>query len=124
MIIRSFHPSDLDEIARLHELYFKNEFTLPDLMRYVCAFVVEDEQGIVTAGGIKTIAECALVTDLSRDPRVRIRALYQMLDASKFVCERSGYDQMYVWSQNPRYTKRLIRTGFREPQGQSLILDL
>jgi len=123
-MIRALLPSDLDEIARLHEKHFKDEFTLPEFMNYVCAFVVEDETGIITAGGIRNIAECVLVTDLSRDPRVRIRALYQMLDASTFVCGKSGYDQIYAWSQVPKYTRRLMRNGFRLPQGQSLILDL
>jgi len=125
-MIRALNHSDLAELERLHSIHFANEFTLPDFMSYICAFVVTDDndRGIVTAGGIRDIAECVLVTDLSRDPRVRIRALYQMLDATTFVCKKSGYDQMYVWSQNPRYTRRLKRNRFRSPQGESLILDL
>lgn len=124
MMIRALNFSDLAEVERIHSLHFANEFNLPEFMKYVCAFVIEDEKGIIVAGGIRDIAECVAVTDLSRDPRDRIRALYQLLDASTFVCTRSGYDQMYVWSQNPRYTKRLMRNKFRLPQGQSLILDL
>jgi len=124
MMIRSLTPDDLEEVKKLHELHFKGEFYLPNFMDYVCAFVVEDEHGIITAGGIRDIAECVAVTDMNRHPKVRIQALYQLLDASIFVCERSGYDQMYVWSQNPRYTKRLMKNKFRLPQGQSLILDL
>jgi citrate lyase synthetase len=123
-MIRALTHSDLTQLERIHSLYFKNEFDLPKFMEYVCAFVVEDDRGIVTAGGIRDIAECAIVTDLSRDPRVRISALYQMLDASTFVARRSGYDQIYVWSQNSKYTKRLKKNGFRLPQGESLILDL
>lgn len=123
-MIRALHPDDLKEIERLHTLHFKDEFTLPDFMKYVCAFVVEDDTGIITAGGIRDIAECVLVTNMSRDPMVRADALYQMLYATTFVCKKSDYDQMYVWSQRPKYTKRLLKNGFRLPQGQSLILDL
>jgi hypothetical protein len=123
-MIRSLHVDDLPELKRIHEAHFKDEFIFPDFLRYLCAFVVEDEEGIITAGGVRTIAECALITDLSRDPRRRLTALYQMLDASIFVCKRTGFDQIYAWSQNPRYTRRLKKNGFREPQGQSLILDL
>ena len=123
-MIRTLLPTDLEELERIHSLYFKDEFDLPDFKSYICAFVVENEHGIITAGGIRDIAECAIVTDLSRDPKVRISALYQMLEASSFVCRKSGYDQMYVWSQNSKYTRRLMRNGFRLPQGQSLILDL
>jgi hypothetical protein len=95
-------------------------------MRFIAAFVVEDDETgkIITAGGVRTIAECVLVTDLSRDPKRRLAALYQMLDASTFVCRRTGFDQIYVWSQNFKYTRRLQKNGFRLPQGQSLILDL
>lgn len=124
MNIRSFDLTDIETVRQIHEKHFRHEFTFPDFLDFITAFVVEDEQGIITAGGIRDIAECVLVTDLSRDPRVRIQALYKMLDASTFVCRKTGYDQMYVWSQNPRYTRRLTRNGFRLPQGQSLILDL
>lgn len=124
MIIRALTPDDLAEIERIHSIHFKNEFTLPDFMKYICAFVVEDESGIITAGGIRDIAECVLVTNMSRDPLVRRAGLYQMLDATTFVCRKSEYDQMYVWSQQPKYTKRLLKNGFRLPQGQSLIFDL
>lgn len=123
-MIRALTPNDLPELERIHSIHFKNQFTLPEFMKYICAFVVEDEQGIITAGGVRDIAECVLVTDLDRHPTVRASALRQMMDATTFVCRRSGYDQMYVWSQVPRYTRRLLRSGFRLPQGQSLILDL
>lgn len=123
-MIRACTFEDLDEIKRLHEQHFAKEFDLPEFMKYICAFVVEDEKGIITAGGIRDIAECVAVTNMDRSPVDRIKALYELLDASKFVCRRSDYDQMYVWSQNPRYSKRLMRNNFRLPQGQSLILDL
>lgn len=122
--IRAFAPGDLEKVKKIHSLHFANEFNFPDFLEFICSFVIEDEQGIVLAGGIRDIAECVAVTDLSRHPKDRARALYQLMDASVFVCNKSGYDQMYAWSQNSKYTKRLLRNGFRLPQGQSLILDL
>jgi hypothetical protein len=123
-MIRSLRPDDIPELKQLYEAHFSHEFDFPDFMKYLCAFVIEDEQGIITAGGIRMIPECALITDLTRDPVTRIKALYKMLHASKFVCQKNGFDQMFAWSQNPKYTRRLTRNGFRFPQGQSLILDL
>jgi hypothetical protein len=125
-MIRAFTPTDYAEMKELHEKYFAEENALPDFTDYVCAFVVEDDNTheMILSGGVRDIAECVAVTDLSLDPRIRIRALHQLLDASTFVCRKSGYDQMYVWSQNPKYTRRLQRNGFRLPPGQSLILDL
>jgi citrate lyase synthetase len=123
-MIRSYHPNDLEELKRIHSLYFANEFDLPDFLDYVCAFVVEDEQGIITFGGIRDIAESVTVTNKNRNPSDRIKALYQILDASIFVAGKMGYDQLYAFSQNPKWAKRLMKNGFRPPQGQSLILDL
>ena len=123
-MIRSISPDDLKEVRRIHALHFKHEFDFPDFMNFICTFVVEDDQGIITVGGIRDIAECVCVTDMNRSPIDRIKALYQLLNASVFVCKQSDYDQMYVWSQNAKYTRRLMRNGFRLPQGQSLILDL
>jgi hypothetical protein len=123
-MIRAFTPADIPELERIHWKHFRDEFHQPDFMKYVCAFVVEDEQGILTFGGVRDIAECITVTNKDRDPKDRIKALYQILDASTFVCRSHGYDQMYVWSQNPKWYRRLRRNGFRPPQGQSLILDL
>jgi hypothetical protein len=124
MIIRAFTESDLVEIEKLHNLYFKDESFLLDYMKLICAFVVEDEKGIITMGGVRDIAECTAVTNMERDPNDRLKALYKLLDASLFVCRKSGYDQMHVWSQNPRFSRRMIRNGFRLHAGQSLIIDL
>lgn len=123
-MIRAANHSDLAEIERLHSRYFASELELPDFMNFVCAFVVEDEKGLITSGGICDIAECIAVTNMEREPKVRAAGLYQLLDASKFVCRKSGYDRMHIWTHDPRYTRRLVKNGFRYPYGQSLILDL
>jgi hypothetical protein len=123
-MIRAFEPSDLERLKELHEKHFKYEFLLPDFMQFICAFVVEDDKGVLTIGGVRDIAECIAITDMDRLPQDRIKALYQLLDASTFVCKQSDYDQMFVWSQNEKYSKRLMRNGFRLPRGKSLILDL
>lgn len=122
--IRSFRPSDIEEVRKIHAEHFINEFDFPDFMNYVCAVVIEDEQGIITTGGIRDIAECVAVTNMNRSAQDRIRALYHLMDASIFACRKVNYDQMYVWSQNSQYTRRLKRNGFKLPVGQSLILDL
>src|SRR5262245_30101695 len=123
-MIRAYQPTDLCELKRIHEKHFAREFDLPDFMHYVCAFVVEDDRGIITIGGIRDIAECVTVTNKDRTPKDRIRALYHILDASIFVARSMGYDQMYAWSQNPKWARRMRKNGFRPSAGESLILDL
>lgn len=124
MNIRSYETSDLEELTRIHHEHFKDEFDLPDFLDYLCVFVVEDEKGIITFGGIRDIAECVTVTNKNRNTKDKVKALYQILHASSYTACNLGYDQLYAWSQNPQWAKRLIKTGFRPPVGQSLILDL
>lgn len=125
-MIRALTSSDISKLRDIHSIHFADQFNFPDFSRYLSAFVVEDDftGQIVTAGGIRSIAECVLVTDMSLDPKTRIKALYQMLNASIFVCNQSGHDQIYVWSRDIKYTRRLKRNGFRPSTGDSLILDL
>ena len=123
-MIRVFRPSDVDELKRIHALYFSHEENLPDFTKYLCAFVVEDDQGPITYAGIRDIAECVTVTDKSRGPKDRAKALYKVLDAATSISRRFGYDDLYAWSQNPKWARRLMQNGFKPHSGQSLILDL
>jgi len=124
MNIRSYEPKDLEELKRIHKLFFAHESPLPDYFHYLCAFVVEDEKGIITFGGVRDIPECITTTNLNRDVKSRVKALYEILNASVFVGKRFNYDHLYAFSQNPKWARRLQKAGFRPPDGQSLILDL
>lgn len=123
-MIRAFTPTDLAELERLHQLYFKDKYELPDFMNMLCAFVVEDDKGVILFGGVRDIPETMAVTNMDRTVKDRGKALYQLLDASTFVCRNNGYDRMYIWTQDERYANRLRKTGFRNHDGESLILDL
>ena len=123
-MIRACRPEDLKEIKRIHDLYYEETHDLPDLMNFLCAFIIEDEQGIITAGGVRDIAECIAVTNKARHAVDRAKALYQLRDLSAVVCREFGYDRMHIWSQDPKYSKRLQKNNFRPSPGQSLILDL
>lgn len=123
-LVRACTPGDLEEIKRIHDKYYAETHELPDFMQFLCAFVIEDEQGLITAGGIRDVAECIAVTNKERHAVDRARALYQLRDMSAVVCKEFGYDRMHIWTQDPKYTKRLQKLNFRIPPGQSLILDL
>jgi len=124
MNIRFFKEEDMDELRRIYHLYFEDDSAFPEFMTFMQAYVVEDDEGIITFGGIRSIAECITVTNKARDPRDRIKALYKILDASVFISRQFKYDHLYVWSKSPQWARRLRRNGFRPPDGQSLILDL
>ena len=123
-MIRACRPEDLEEIKKIHERFYSETHELPNLMEMICAFVIEDEQGIVTAGGVRDIAEVIAVTNKDRHAVDRARALYQLRDMSAITCREFGYDRMHIWSQDSKYSKRLMKNNFRLAPGQSLILDL
>ena len=123
-MIRAFLPSDVTELERLYDLYFKEQNDLPDFLKFICAFVVEDESGVISFGGVRNIPEIITVTNMERTPSERIQALYNLLDASIFVSQRCGYQQLYAWGQGSKWIKRIRKNGFRPSDGQSLILDL
>ena len=122
-MIRSITPADMDEVKRLHSLYFPDA-PIPDFLDMLCAYVVEDEKGIITIAGLEDICECVAVTDLSRSVLDRAYALKLVLNASKDISQRFGYDQIYTFSRSPKWAKRLKRTGFRPSYGEALVLDL
>lgn len=125
MIIRSLEPTDLELLKKLHEKHFEEEFVLPDFLRnYLCAFTVEDDEGILTIGGVRPIAEVVTVTNKDRTPKDRLDALYRVLDASIFVAQKHDYDQLHAFVQDKRWSNRLQRNGFRPTKGQSLVLDI
>ena len=124
MNIRVFQPSDLEELEKLYHRYFEKEYSLPKFMEMICAFVVEDDKGPVLYGGVRDVPEAIAITDLSRAPLERAAALYRLLDATVHVCRSNNYEQMYIWTQNGKYARRLLKNGFRHPDGESLIYDL
>jgi len=123
-MIRAFLPTDLAELERLYHLYFEEYCDLPNFLNFICAFVVEDEQGVLCFGGVRAIPELITVTNMARNPSDRIKALYNILDASIFVAQKCGHEQLYSWAHGPKWIKRIKKNGFRPSTGQSLILDL
>jgi len=126
MIIRSIEHKDIPEIAEIHQAHFKEEFELHDfLQKHLCAFLVEDDHGIIAATGIRPIAEIVVITNKDRTPIDRMKAFYQLFDASIFITQRHGFDQLHCFVQDPKWSKRVQKSfGFVPTKGQSLVLDI
>jgi|SRR5215472_7772932 len=113
MIFRKMQPSDVPLIRALHELYY-SEFNFPDFLNYLNAFVIEDDKGIILAGGIEAIANTLLVTNQARS-RVTIgRALVEAQQIALFTASRFGIKEIVAFVNNDEYAKHLIQHGFSE----------
>lgn len=125
-MIRSYKIEDIQEVKKIHSNHFEDEFKLPDFLdNFLCAFTTEDENGIISIGGVRTIVEAVIVTNKYRTPQERVAAIYQMLEASSFVTNKHGYDQIHAFIHDPRWSKRLQKSfGFYPTKGQSLVFDV
>jgi len=126
MNIRSLQLEDIEVIRKIHETHFKNEFEFPDFLNnFLCAFVVENEDGrIISAGGVRAIAESIIVTDKSYPIKDRRAALYQVLDASCFLTKQASFDQLHAFIQDANWLRHLQKIGFSPTKGQALVLNV
>ncbi len=128
MNVRAMVPEDIPRLREIHSRYFKNDFEFPDFVNgYLCAFVVEENGEIITASGVRTLAENVLITNKSGDFSIaeRREALLKILDVSQYICQRYGYNQLHAFVINDEnWTRHLNDYGFHPTKGKALVLDL
>lgn len=125
MNIRSFQKSDINQLKKIHEMYYKHEFSLDDFcQKFLDFFVIEDNNQIICAGGVRTISESVIVTNKSVSPRTKRAALYQMLEAQLFTCKNNKMNQLHAFIQDDDWERHLIKVGFRKCKGNALFLGV
>lgn len=111
MKIRALKLTDIDEVRQLHDKYYP-EFGFPDFDDLLNAFIIEDNEGIVMAGGVEQIAEVVLVTNKVKS-RVKIgRALIEAQRCALFTCKNFGIREIYAFVSDDEYAQHLIKHGF------------
>lgn len=124
-MLREYRWEDEDTLRKIHAKYFAQEFSFPDFATgFLCAFTIEDENGIITTGGIRPLAEAIVITNKERNVYDRRQSLLQILDALAYCAGSSGFRQMTAFVQDKKWEKRLIRSGFNYTKGTSLYLNL
>jgi hypothetical protein len=128
MNVRAMTPEDLPRLKEIHRRFFRDQFDFPDFVNgYLCAYLVEEDNEIIAACGIRTLAEAVLITNKSGDFSVaeRREALLNILDASRFVCQKFGYDQLHAFVINDEnWNRHLTDYGFNSTKGKALVLNL
>ncbi len=127
-MIRAFRESDFDQIKSIHEKFYGNEFSLTDFAKnHIASFTVTDDNDIdkiVCAGAVRTIAEVVLITNKSYSLRARRYALYNVLEASSFLSQQNGYDELHAFVQDPTWENQLLKVGFKKTKGNSLVIGV
>ena len=125
MNIRCFDESDTKELKKIHEKFFKSEFSFPDFTKgFTCAFTVYDAYGIIASGGIKPILEAIVMTNKDRGIKDKREGLYNLMQACNYITKVEGYNQMHAFVQDRKWLRHLVKVGFNPTKGQALVLDL
>lgn len=111
MKARALLSDDLEEIRQLHNKFY-SEFDFPHFLNMLNAFVIEDDKGIIMAGGIEQVAEAVLVTNRDRSNIAIGKALVEAQLVSLFTCKQFGIRELYAFVNNADYAKHLIQHGF------------
>jgi hypothetical protein len=119
MIIRALQPNDEEQLKAIHEKFYKQDFDYPDFRKFICAFVVvnEDEK-VVSGGGIRAIAESIIVTDKDFSPKDRKIALMEMLQSSIYFGNKTGFDQIHAFVTDDKWYEKLKQYGFNDCKGR------
>lgn len=126
-MIREFREEDKEELLRIHNQYFKNEFSFDDFFAAsMCRFVVTDDENssIITAGSIRPIAEMIAITNLEQSPKLRRAALYDMLQVATYVLRNTEMRQLHAFVQDSKWETHLIKAGFKRCIGNPVYLNL
>ena len=113
MNIRALELRDINKIRELHNKYYP-DLEFPDFMNnFLCSFAMTDENDeIITAGGVQTIGEILLVTDKAKS-RIKIgKALREAMRASLFIGAKFNLSELVAFVKNDEYARHLVRHGF------------
>ena len=125
MIIRSIRLDDYEKVRIIHEKYYANEFSLPNFMtNFVGAFVLEDNDGIIAVCSLRKIAEVIAITNKDRSVRERTSALLSGSEAITFIAGKEGFNQIHAFVQDEKWEKLLIKVGWKQTKGNSLVLEI
>lgn len=125
MNVRAIKASDYEQLKSIYEKYFSHEFKFPDFLdKYLCAFLIEEDGQIITAGGVRTITEAVVITNKDVELELRVKALKDTLTALMYISKIGGYDQLHAFVQDKNWKRHLLKAGFNPTRGESLVLEI
>jgi N-acetylglutamate synthase-like GNAT family acetyltransferase len=121
MRARSLTIDDLPKVQELHDKYFGQDFKLPNFFhKFLNAFaIVDDNDKIIIAGGVRPIAETIIVTDKENSGITLGRALVEAQAVSIFTCQKFEIDYLHAFVKDEKYAEHLKQHGFH-PRCQAL----
>lgn len=123
MNIRPIQPRDIDKLRIIYEKNYET-FEFPNFCNFMYTFVVcDDQDNIISGGGIRLIPEAVLATDKSYSVKDRRIALFHSLDACEFIAKSEKFNRLYAVTKDIKWCRHLEKAGFHS-RGNMLVLDL
>ncbi len=112
-------------VQQIHAKFYKDEFVFPSFSQdtYINTFqIVDDNDRIITAGGVRLIPEIILITDKEAPVLDRKSALTLALDFMRHDAKAFHFDNLHVFVDDEKWKHRLLREGFHPSKGECLII--
>ena len=127
MKLRPLHQDDESLLRDLNAEYYPND-AYPDFKRHLSPVlaVVDDEDKIITAGGVELIAEGVSITDKSRSPHTRGKALRMLMQSMLLTCGRvnQNFLQISVTDEDWTWMRALEGDGFKPTGGRQFYIEV
>lgn len=126
MNIRPLEPSDLVNLKEIHEKHYKDEFPLVNILDHLLgSFIIEEDNQMICAGGVKTITESVLVTNKDADLHTKLSALTNALQINEFICRKQGYNQLHAFIKDDTVWRAYLKkVGFKKCSGNPYFLEI
>lgn len=112
--IRAFTPEDLPAIKELHCRYYSH-LGFPDFMKLIIGFIIENDKGIIMAGGLELVAEAVLVTNRSQHSIAIGKALVEAQKCMLYTAKEFNIKELYAFVKDEHdYVNHLKQHGFTD----------
>jgi hypothetical protein len=123
VIIRDFQFKDIEELKRIHkEGNYELEYPFEVFSsRFSDLFsVVDDDDKLISSGGVRLVPEIVVATDKSQSARVRREALVKILQIAEYITRRDGHQGFTASTDDEKWYNHLLKYGFVPSKGKPL----
>ena len=125
MKLRAFQNEDIFEIKRIYESFYNdNEYPHFETGYYDVFIVTDDNDKIISIGGVKPIMEIIALTNQDKSVRDRKDALIQIMDTSIYTAVKFGFNQLHAFvHDDSEWIEHLKKVQFKVSDNKVLILS-
>jgi hypothetical protein len=126
MKLRAFQKEDISEIKRIYESFYDdNEYPNFETGYYDVFVITDDNNKIISIGGVKPIMEIVALTNRDKSVRDRKDALIQIMNTAVYTAVKFGFNQLHAFvHDDPEWIEHLKKVQFKESENKVLILSL